>query len=297
MLSAPVPPVRHLGVRANGLRFHVAEAGPEGGPLALLLHGFPEDWTGWRHQIGQLADVGLRVWAPDQRGYGLSDKPEGVAAYDLDRLAADAAGLIEAAGAERAVVVGHDWGAAVAWWLAATRPDVVERLAVLNVPHPATMRRFLRTHPTQMARSWYIGFFQIPGLPEATFPRFAERTLEASSAPGTFSESALAHYRAAWRRPGAATAMLNWYRAAARRLARAAPDLDAIAAPTLVLWGEDDVALDVRMAAASLEHCADARLVTFPGVSHWVQHEAAEAVTRHLLEHAGVAGGARRQRV
>ena len=282
-----MPPVRHLDVSANGLRFHVAEAGPPAGPLALLLHGFPEDWTGWRHQIGPLAEAGLRVWAPDQRGYGRSDKPAGVAAYDLDGLAADAAGLVWAAGAERALVVGHDWGAAVAWWLAATRPETVERLAVLNVPHPATMRRFLRTHVAQMARSWYIAFFQTPRLPEVAFPRLAEWMLRASSAPGTFSDAALAHYRAAWRRPGAATGMLNWYRAAARRVASGPPDVPEIAAPTLVLWGEDDAALDLRMAAASLEHCADGRLVTFPGVSHWVQHEAAGAVTRHLLAHAG----------
>lgn len=286
-----LPPVRHRDVHANGVRLHVAEAGPPDGPLVLLLHGFPEDWTGWRHQIGPLAAAGLRVWAPDGRGYGLSEKPAGVAAYDLDRLADDAAGLVEAAGAERAHVVGHDWGAAVAWHLAATRPERVDRLAVLNVPHPAVMARFLRTRPAQMVRSWYIAFFQIPGLPDALLPRLAERALRASSAPGAFSADALAHYRAAWRRPGAATGMLNWYRAAARRGVRRPFRPAPVEAPTLILWGEDDVALDLRMAAASLELCRRGRLVTFPGVSHWVQHEAAGAVTRHLLAHLGAPAG------
>lgn len=285
-----MPPVRHLSVAANGLRFHVAEAGPADGPLVLLLHGFPEDWTGWRHQIGPLADAGFRVWAPDQRGYGLSDKPTSVAAYALDVLADDVVGLIKAAGERRAHVIGHDWGGAVAWWLATTRPDAVERLAVLNVPHPVVMRRFLRTHPSQMVRSAYIAFFQIPGLPEAVLPRLVEWMLRASSAPGTFSDDALAHYRAVWRRPGAASGMLGWYRAAARRYSARRPALSearplVVGPPTLILWGEEDVALDVRMAQASLDLCADGRLVTFPGVSHWVQHEAADAVARHLVDH------------
>ena len=146
---------------------HVAEAGPADGPLVVLLHGFPEFWYGWRHQIGALAAAGYRVLAPDQRGYHLSDRPRGLDAYAVDRLAADVIGLIAARGRDTATVVGHDWGAGVAWWLALRHPSWLERMAILNVPHPAVLLRHLRRDPTQWLRSWYILFFQLPRLPEA----------------------------------------------------------------------------------------------------------------------------------
>ena len=276
-------PLRSRFVGGAGVRLHVVEAGPEDGPLVVLLHGFPEFWYGWRRQIGPLARAGWRVWAPDQRGYNLSAAPPDVAAYDLDRLADDVLALLDAGGAERAPVVGHDWGAVVGWWLALRDPDRVERLAVLNVPHPAAFRAFLLRTPSQMARSWYVGFFQLPGLPERALRRFGTRALVASSAPGTFSDADLARYRAAWGRPGAARGMVSWYRAAVRRAGRLSPDDPTVRVPTLVLWGEDDLALDARLAERSLALCAEGRLVTFPGVSHWVQHEAADAVNRELL--------------
>ena len=284
-------PLRSRFVDGAGMRLHVVEAGPEDGPLVVLLHGFPEFWYGWRRQIGPLARAGWRVWAPDQRGYNLSAAPPAVAAYDLDRLADDVLALLDAAGAERAAVVGHDWGAVVAWRLALRDPDRVERLAVLNVPHPAAFRDFLVRTPSQMLRSWYVAFFQLPALPERALRRFGARALRASSAPGTltapsppgFSDADLARYRAAWARPGAARGMISWYRAAVRRAGRLSPADPTVRVPALVLWGEDDVALDARLAERSVALCADGRLVTFPGVSHWVQHEAADRVNAELL--------------
>ncbi len=180
----------HTTVDTNGVRLHVVQVGPETGPLVLLLHGFPEFWYGWKAQIDGLAEAGYRVWAPDQRGYNLSDKPEGVAAYQLDTLVADVVGLIDAAGQQKAIIVGHDWGGIVSWWLAASHPERVERLVILNVPHPAVTRKFIRQYPGQLLRSWYIAFFQLPILPEwimgANRSAMLARTLRTSSRSGTF---------------------------------------------------------------------------------------------------------------
>src|SRR5437879_4698652 len=153
-------------IATNGIRLNVAQAGPPDGPLVILLHGFPEFWYGWRKQIPALAAAGYRVWAPDQRGYNFSDKPPDVRDYTLDKLAADVAGLIEAAGRQRAIIVGHDWGGAVAWWLAANNPERVERLVIINVPHPLVMRRLILRDPRQTLRSWYMFMFLLPRLPE-----------------------------------------------------------------------------------------------------------------------------------
>jgi len=155
-------------IETNGVRLNVLQDGPQDGPLAILLHGFPEFSDGWRRQIPFLAAAGYRVWAPDQRGYALSDKPDGIAAYALDELAADVVGLMDAAGRERAFLVGHDWGAAVAWWVAQTQPQRVVRLVVINVPHPAVMLAHLRGSLAQLLKSWYIFYFQLPWLPEWT---------------------------------------------------------------------------------------------------------------------------------
>jgi hypothetical protein len=169
--AAIVPEILPVGAEslrlaANGITLHAVAAGPVDGPLVILLHGFPEFWYGWRQQIAPLAASGLRVVAPDQRGYNLSDKAAGIAAYRLDALADDLLGLAEALGRERFAVVGHDWGAAVAWHLASRNPERVTRAAMLNAPHPATLRRYARAHPSQALKSWYIPYFQLPLLPE-----------------------------------------------------------------------------------------------------------------------------------
>jgi epoxide hydrolase 4 len=161
----------HAMIKTNGVNLHVVQVGPENGPLAILLHGFPEYWRGWKNQLDPLAEAGYWVIAPDQRGYNLSDKPKGVNAYQVSTLAADVVGLIDVLGREKAYLVGHDWGAAVAWEVAIRYPQRLEKLAILNVPHPDVMQKFLLSNMHQVRKSWYIFFFQIPGLPEWTMSR------------------------------------------------------------------------------------------------------------------------------
>lgn len=282
--------LEHHRVSANGINLHVVQAGPTDGPLLILLHGFPEYWYGWRHQILPLAERGFRVWAPDQRGYNLSDKPAGISVYTIDTLAADVIGLIDAAGREKAIVVGHDWGAAVAWWVAVAYPDRVERLVTLNVPHPVVMKRFVNRDSGQMRRSWYIGFFQLPILPE-TLMRLNNwsaltRMMQASSRPGTFSDDDLYWYRTAW--SSAMTTMINWYRAAFSRAAVQRQSMRdsklRITVPTLLIWGVQDQFLKCEMAQPSIEMCDSGRVVFFENATHWVQHEEPERVTELIAE-------------
>jgi pimeloyl-ACP methyl ester carboxylesterase len=288
---APAEPRLHgRFVRTNGISLHVVEAGPRGGPLVVLLHGFPEFWYGWRHQVPALAKAGFRVLAPDQRGYGSSDKPPGVAAYGLDLLARDVLGLLDEAGRERAFVAGHDWGGEVAWWLALVHPERVERLAILNAPHPAVMRRHLLTSPRQLLRSWYMLAFQAPGLAERALARDGHAPLARAvrgGRRGTCTARDLARYRAAWAEPGALTAMLSWYRAAFRRAWRPLPAL-RVRVETLVLWGARDRFLGRELAAPSVGLCDSARLVVYEHATHWVQHDEADAVNAqlvHLVRH------------
>ena len=274
----------------NGINLHVVMAGPSDGPLVLLLHGFPEFWYGWRRQIPALAAAGYHVWAPDQRGYNRSDKPAGVAAYGIETLAKDVVGLIEASGREQVYLVGHDWGAAVAWWVAGRYPERVKKLAILNVPHPAVMQRTVREDAEQRKKSWYIFFFQLPWLPEKSLSdngyTNAIRALKGSSRRGTFGDDDIAAYRQAWSQPGALTGMLNWYRAVARNQGTGV-SLGRIRVPTLMIWGANDIALSRSMAQPSIDLCDNGRLVFLEEASHWVQHEEPETVNRLLLEFLG----------
>ncbi|MEO8197938.1 MAG: alpha/beta fold hydrolase, partial [Thermoanaerobaculia bacterium] len=204
-----------------GVRLHVVEAGPADGKPLLLLHGFPEFWWGWRRQIPALAAAGRRVVVPDLRGYNLSGKPKGIRAYGLDPLTDDLRGLLDdlgGAGGAPTDVVAHDWGGAVAWLGALRFPERFARLAVLNIPHPAVMRQFLRHDREQRRRSRYIFYFQLPFLPERKIRAAGFRAFRSifkrTSRPGTFSAEDLETYVDATRQPGALTAMLNWYRAA-----------------------------------------------------------------------------------
>jgi len=204
-------------VRVNGVRLHCVVEGE--GPLVLLLHGFPETSRAWRKQIPALAKR-FKIVTPDLRGYGGSEKPKGIAAYRTSVLAEDIVALIRTFGVERAHVVGHDWGGGVAWTLATLHPEALDRLVVLNCPHPAVMQRALRSSWAQIRRSWYIFAFQIPWLPEWAFSRNGGKALKdvlrRSSGPGTFTEADLDEYARAFSAPGAATAAMNYYRAAAR---------------------------------------------------------------------------------
>jgi pimeloyl-ACP methyl ester carboxylesterase len=284
-------PTRRRFVQSGDVWLHVVEAGPTDGDPVVLLHGFPEFWYGWRQQIPALAEAGYRVVVPDQRGYHRSDAPPEISAYDLPHLVNDVRAVIGSTGSNRAHVIGHDWGAAVAWALAAWHPEAVRRLAILNVPHLDVFRRTLRSSPAQLLRSVYILLFQIPRLPEWLLSRadhvLLTRLLTASGRRDTFAAEDLEVYRSAWRRPGRLRGMLNWYRAAARRAVSGASPLGRIDPPTLVLWGVHDVALSASMARPSADLCRDGRLETIDGATHWVQHDAPDRVNRLLLEHLG----------
>ena len=275
-------------VTTSTVDLHVAFAGPKKGPLVILLHGFPEGWRAWKKQIEALGEEGYRVLAPDQRGYGLSDRPQAVRAYTLEKLGQDILELIDSTGRDQVHLVGHDWGAAVAWWIAQFHPERLKSLTVLNVPHPSVMMRHLRRDPLQMVRSWYMAFFQLRRVPEFLLSRNGfnrlKKSLAATSAKGTFSESELKAYEKAWSRPGALTGMLNWYRAlrfsadsqSSGKLSR------KVSVPTLILWGTKDHALRSVMAAESLRECEDARLIEFDQATHWIQHEEPTRVTELL---------------
>lgn len=279
----------HQFIATNGISLHVVTAGPEDGPPVVLLHGFPEFWYGWHSQIAYLAAAGYRVIVPDQRGYNLSDKPKDVAAYHLDELARDVVGLIDALGYETVYLAGHDWGAAVAWWVVTHYPQRLRKLAILNVPYPAAMGRIFQSRNwRQMARSWYIYFFQLPWLPEMMLrvsARTPQNILARSSHADTFSAADMARYRQAWAQPGALTAMVNWYRAAVSTFMKASvPERGSIQVPTLMLWGEQDVALGKELAQPSIDLCAEGKLVFFPNATHWVQHDEADAVNAALAD-------------
>jgi pimeloyl-ACP methyl ester carboxylesterase len=287
-----IPNLEHVHLPTNGIRLHIVQSGSRYGPLVILLHGFPEFWYGWRHQIEPLADAGFRVWVPDQRGYNLSDKPTGVAAYRLDELAKDVVGLIDAAGTDQCYLVGHDWGAAVAWWVSLKYPDRVKKVAILNVPHPAVMMQTLAHSPDQLRRSWYMFFFQIPFLPEAILRnndcQAMVQMLHTTSSPGSFTKQDFDKYLQAWWRRGALTSMLNWYRAAFQAPPRIGGD-QRIKLPTLILWGAQDIALSRQMAKPSLELCDQGRLVFFENASHWVQHDASTSVNKYLIDFFSIA--------
>jgi len=273
-------------IQTNGVRLHVMLDGPKDGQPVLLLHGFPEFWYGWSKQIPALVEAGFRVIVPDQRGYNLSDKPRSVKSYSLEMLAQDMLGLLDALGYEKVFLAGHDWGAAVAWALTIWNPERFYKLAILNVPHPSVMTRFLYHDPEQMRNSWYIFFFQLPWLPEAVMRqgnlRGAERILRGSGKPHTFTNQDIVEYKKAWSQPGAFNAMINWYRAVVR-FQPAMPKDKHVKIPTLMLWGKQDFALSYRMAQPSIDLCNDGRLIFFESATHWVQHDEAEAVNRELV--------------
>ncbi|SFH06216.1 Pimeloyl-ACP methyl ester carboxylesterase [Halopelagius inordinatus] len=269
----------------NGVQLHVVAAGDPDAPLVVLLHGHPDFWYGWREQIRSLVDAGLRVVVPDQRGCNLSEAPDGIDAYRQSELVADVRDLIHSEGRESAHVVGHDFGGFVAWKVALRHPSLVDRLGVLNVPHPTVYRDTLRSSPRQIARSWYVWFYQVPRLPEWMLARndMANMvdSLEITSNPGTFTEETITKYKAAWRHTGIAP-RIDWYRGFRRS---ENPPRDTVTQPTLICWGEDDVALLPSTAGKSADYCEDGQLRIFPDASHWVHHErdeVTEALRRHL---------------
>lgn len=281
-------PHEHRSAPIDGVELHWVEAGPADGPPVILLHGFPEFWWSWRHQIPLLAAAGFRVIALDMRGYNRSAKPEGIEPYAIPHLTGDVKGLIEHLGYERVAVVGHDWGGGVAWAFALTYPEHLERLAILNLPHPARMAAGLRTL-RQLLKSWYILFFQIPWLPEWGSRRngFAilKRAFTAPPVPSGLFANDLPAYERAWAQPGALTAMINYYRALIRYGRKYQKMGDRrIEQPVLVLWGERDPYLGKELATPPADLVPNCQVRYFPETSHWVQHERADAVSGALSD-------------
>jgi pimeloyl-ACP methyl ester carboxylesterase len=253
--------------------------------LALCLHGFPESAYSWRFQVPLLASLGYRVWAPNLRGYGGTDSPSEVSAYKLEVLVDDVAGLIRAADTKETVLIGHDWGGMLAWTLASRQPSLIQRLIICNLPHPACFLREVK-RPVQLLKSWYVLFFQIPVLPEALLgsngaSRIGQAMRRTARDPSTFPDDAIDVYRRNASRPGGLRAMINWYRALMRNgglLGLNRASWPKISIPTLFIWGDADTALSIRTVRGTERYVSDLTIRILPGVSHWVQQEAADTV-------------------
>ncbi len=267
-------------VAANGLDFAVDACG-SGDAVALCLHGFPESRWSWRYQLPLLADHGWRAVAPDLRGYGDTTRPKGTAPYAIDHLVEDTATLFDALGAKRRLLVAHDWGAGIAWVFAMRRRLALDGLIIMNLPHPAVLTHALKTSAVQRRRSWYMAFFQLPLLPElllgANRARAIGRAFSGMAVDKrAFPPAVTDYYRANAMRPGALTAMINYYRANTRTIGR--EPVVPITVPTLMIWGEADTALGVELTEGHDALVDDFILVRLPRVSHWVQQEAPDKV-------------------
>jgi epoxide hydrolase 4 len=288
--------MEQVELSANGIRFAALADGPEDGPLVLLLHGFPELGRSWRHQLPALAAAGYRAVAPDLRGYGATERR---GPYDLATLAADAAGLVRASGSGPATVVGHDWGGLVAWSAAARHPDAVQRLAAINGPPLPALAAELLRNPRQLRRSAYVGWFQVPWLPERRLTRDGAANVARALRGGSYIRTAwpddeVARYRAAFLEPGAASAALAYYRQAFRhpRAERQAFRRAPLAQPILILWGGRD-----RFVGLGTVAPARLRPLLAPGnapelrvlddAGHFVQNEAPGWVNAELLRWLG----------
>jgi pimeloyl-ACP methyl ester carboxylesterase len=276
--------LRSHDVDVGDLELHVVEAGPEDGPPVVLLHGFPEFWYAWHRQLGQLAAAGFRAIAPDQRGYNASDKPDGVEAYRVERLAGDIAGLIQALGYDRASVAGHDWGGGVAWYLAIHHPERVRKLLIIDTPHPHAFRDF---ETEEESISWYRTFFQIPWVPEwigrVANWRILASAMRDTSRPGTFPEETMDLYRSAWDRDGAFSSMVNWYRAAFRYPLQEEGEL-RVRALTLLVLAPDDAFIPSDVTRRSLPYLDNGRLLELDEGTHWVVQEEPERIGRILID-------------
>ena len=273
-----------LSFQNGSVHIRAVADGPADGHLLILLHGFPGFWYCWRHQISSLAEAGFRVVVPDQRGYNQSSKPAEPKHYQLSHLTNDVLAIADRLGRDRFFLVGHDWGAMVAWHTAISHPNRVSRLAVLNVPHPAVMQRALKVRPQQLLRSWYMFFFQLPGLPEFLIRagnfKLGKNALLQSSRKGAFSPEDLDRYAEAWSQPGALSGMVNWYRALLRYPPKYAETRVTI--PTRILWGVQDSFLLPVLARESLRYCSQGELIPFENATHWLQHEEPERVNELL---------------
>ena len=291
MLEIVPPALRDVRIRselvaANGLQFEVDVCG-SGQRLALCLHGFPEHSFSWRFQLPMLADLGFKAWAPNLRGYGNTTRPEGMAAYRMDELIEDVAGLIEASGCKETVLIAHDWGAVIAWQFALRKRLPLAKLIICNVPHPQAMSDAFGWE--QLKKSWYVLFFQIPMLPERLLGKdgaaaigqmMRDTAVDKNRFPAEVGEV----YRRNAAAPGALTAMVNYYRGLLRpgkNNGNVSPKTP-IDTPTLMVWGEDDVALSKSTTLTTHKYVNNFTVRYLKGVSHWVQQEQPEAVNEMM---------------
>lgn len=285
-MSSTTTSWQHHDIMTNSIRMHYVTQGS--GPLIVLLHGFPEYWYSWRLQIPFLAELGYTVIAPDLRGYNDSDKP--ATGYDVQTLLRDIVGLIKGLGYEKAIIVGHDWGGVLAWKFAMYYPSMTDRLIVLNAPHPKAFQRELRTL-TQLKKSWYVFLFQIPWFPEYMLGRnkavaIGRLIKESAVQKDAFPPNVLAHYQEAMSKPHALTASLNYYRILIQH-PKSAFDDDAratITLPTLLIWGEQDVALGSALTEGLNQWISNLQVKRIPDSGHWVQQEKPELVNQFIRE-------------
>ena len=253
------------------------------GPLVVLLHGFPESRLSWKRQLPALAQAGFRAVAPDLRGYGGSPKPKGIGHYRMPDVASDVAELIESlSGGAPCILVGHDWGAVVAWSLAMMRPDLVRRLIILNVPHPAAIAREVKRSTRQKLNLSYQVFFQFPFLPEL-FMRVAGRRLLRRA--GRFTEDEIEAYVRQWRE-GGLTPMLNYYRAMRTGRGEMRKHFRKIEVPVLIIWGEGEPVFLASSLEDSDAFISNLRVERIPGAGHFVQRDAPERVTELIRDFA-----------
>jgi epoxide hydrolase 4 len=271
--------VRNL--KAVDIDLHYREAGS--GPLVLLLHGFPEFSYGWRRQNPVLAEAGFRVIAPDLRGYNKSPKPQGVTHYRIEAIVGDVVRLIEHAGEQNVVLVGHDWGGIIAWYTAMLHPKLVRRLVILNAPHPVAFRRELRRLSSQVLRSWYALFFQLPRIPEAVLRLRNFAVLRAAWRACGAGPEEMKRYFEAYSQPGALTAALNYYRALVRF---GPPKPVPIEVPVLLIWGEKDRYLVPRLTEGLESWVPQLRVERLSDATHWLHHEKPEIISRLIAEFA-----------
>lgn len=275
---------KHEYIITNKVKLHYVTQGE--GPLMLMLHGFPEFWYSWRHQIPEFA-TDFKVVALDLRGYNDSDKPQDQSAYVMDQFIKDVDGVIKGLGYERCVLVGHDWGGAIAWSFAYAHPEMVERLIVINMPHPAKFAQGLRT-PQQLLRSTYIFFFQLPWLPELLLQSSDYQAIETAFKgmavnKSAFTKADLEAYKDAAAKRGALSAMLNYYRNVWQQRLLSF-DWSVLAVPTLIIWGENDTALGKELTYGTEAYVRDLQIKYIPNCNHWVQQEQPQMVNNYMRE-------------
>ena len=275
----------HNYLYTNGVRLHYISEGE--GNLMLMLHGFPEFWYSWRHQITAFSN-NYRVVAPDLRGYNYSDKLQSIQLYSISELVQDIAGIITNLGYEKCILVGHDWGGLIAWYFADQYPKMVEKLIVLNIPHPAKLREGLRT-PQQLRKSWYVFFFQLPFLPELllrwnNYKAIESAFINTAINKSAFTDEDIQAYKKSAAKPEALTAMINYYRCFVRQTLRSEKSWNKLDVPTLMIWAENDTALGKELTYRTEDYVNNLTLKYIPNCSHWVQQEQPELVNQYIAD-------------